>query len=400
MNSETIQFQEIVAIGRRHLVKAVICIVVGTAAGIGATYLFEKRYQSRAVLNIPAAYFQVPLVGDLIPNSHDPTEYRAQREALLRVALSTAFLEEMGEKFGYFLYPKGDPYRNVEREYLLKRIEYVGIGSNNYMISVGARTAENSYNLTKMVLEQMIKTLVEERLNRLVRARTAIQGNLSQLKMEMSRSGLSSAANNNSAPESLEVEEARLMALQSQYTEQHPNVVKQKQKVERLRGEKARRDQKEKASVKDKQPGENSISGSHRALLDMHDELLKKLNFLNIVIDMEKSMDTYTYLPIIENPSVPAIATFPKKRVFAGIGLAMGLVVAILLILFLELKKGTFANPNIATQVFDAPFLGSLPAWQFKGTGALLLPHAETGKKDVAPPEKDGRGKPPQGKGK
>ncbi|MBL7716933.1 MAG: hypothetical protein JNL01_15825 [Bdellovibrionales bacterium] len=375
--SDTIQFQEIVAIGRRHMIKAAICVVVGTLAGFGSTYLFEKRYQSRAVLNIPAAYFQVPLVGDLVPAAHDPNEYRSQREALLRVALSNEFLEELGEKFGYFLYPKGDPYRTVEREYLLKRIEYVGIGSNNYMISVGARTAENSYNLTKMVLERMISTLVEERLARLTRARTAIQNNLNQLKMEMSRSGLSKAANSNDAPESLEVEEARLMSLQNQYTEQHPNVVRQKQKVERLRAEKASADRKERASAKTKVPGENSISGSHRALLDMHDELLKKLNLLNIVIDMEKSMETYTYLPVIEDPSIPAIATFPKKRVFAGIGFALGLVLAVLLILFLELKKGTFANPTIATQVFDAPFLGSLPSWQFKGTGTLLLPKKE-----------------------
>ena len=77
----------------------------------------------------------------------------------------------------------------------------------------------------------------------------------------------------------------------------------------------------------------------------------------------EKSPDHYPYVSVLERPSIPANAVFPKKVPFALGGLVIGLVLAVLRVVYRELKGGTFTNPVGAAQIFDAPFLGSLPTW-------------------------------------
>ncbi len=363
---DTIAFHEVAAIIKRHFLRSIIIMIFGTAVGIGLTSVVPKRFASKAVLNIQAAYFQIPLVGDLVSNPSDSLEYKAQRESLLRFALSDGFLEDVGTKFGLFRTDKEDRRHPAERESLLQGIEYFSLGGNSYQISAVGPSAEIAYELTRAVLNQMIATLAAERLGKLTRARTAILSNLETLKTEIAHAGPSQPASVDEASESLEEAQARLHSLEQRFTPQHPSVVEQRHKVELLRSRVSRGS---KSGVSD-----TPLSASRRTIQDLHDDLAKKFNYLNIVIDMEKTTDNYAYLSVIEHPSIPSGPYAPKKRVFALGGLILGLVLSLLWAVVKELRRGTFVQPIHASEVLDAPFLGSLPRWEGESSQKLLTP--------------------------
>ena len=378
MSSDIISFQEVFAILRRHVLKTILICTLGVGAGIGGYYLVPKKFKSRAVINIQAAYFQIPLVGDLVGGGSDSVENKAQREALLRQALNNDFLDELGEKYKMFRYSTKDRRHMGERESLFNRIEYFGIGSNSYQISVSARYAELAYKLTEEVINQMIATLISERLNKLNRARVAIQSNIDALKVELAKGAISPQKPDHSALESLEVEQAKLTELEQKYTSQHPNVVQQRSRVDRLRSKHKTRDFLKNSHIDvGKLPPidrDNSIAASQRALQDLHDDLFRRYNYLNIVSDMEKSPDHYPYVSILEQPAIPSAATFPKKPIFAIAGFALGFVISLLWMIFSELRRGTFASPTHISHILEAPFLGSLPPWISSSSTKKALP--------------------------
>jgi len=368
MNNDIIAFHEVVAIFRRYFFSSLLIVVLSTGMAIGLAYSVPKRYKSKALLSIQAAYFQIPLVGDLVAGANDAQEYKAQREALLRYALNNDFLDKLGEKYQAFKYPLTDPLHTAEREALFKRIDYFSPGANSYQIGVTARTPQAAYEMTQATLDQMISTLVAERQNKLIRTRQAIHANLVSLKedMQAEATGTGTFSDPN---ETLEVAQAKLARLEQRFTPSHPSVIQQQARVAQLKAQQAN------PNDRANQPkmGGGSLSGSRRTLQDLYDDLLKKYNYLNIVIDMEKVSENSSYLSVIERPSLSTAAIFPKKIYFAVGGLILGFLLAAMQIIFRELKRGTFANPEHASHILEAPFLGSLPPWSM-GTRTRALP--------------------------
>ena len=255
-------------------------VATGFAVGVGAYVVTPKRFVARAILNIEADYFQVPLVGDLVTSSHDTSEDRSQRETIIRTALSDDFLDQLGTKFNLFRYPPNSRYHALEREYLLKGIDYFNVGASSYQITMNARTGEGAYQLVDAVVNQIISTLISERQQKLLRARSAILANLDTLKTEMSVA--QAPGHGEESGESLEAAEAKLSSLEQRFTSSHPSVVRQRAVVEQLRAESRRKADGNKTYSRD------TISASRHTLEDLYDDLLRKYNYLNVVIDMGK----------------------------------------------------------------------------------------------------------------
>jgi uncharacterized protein involved in exopolysaccharide biosynthesis len=370
-STDTIQFQEILTIIRRNFSSSAFIIFLTTLFTIAIAFIVPKKFISHAVLNIQASYFQVPLVGDLVSNSNDTSEYKAQRESILRYSLSNDFLDQLGSKFDLFAYEPDDRRHVLERENLLSRIEYVGIGSDNYQISVRAQSADMAYQLTEAVLNQMVSTLMTQRMDKLTRTRSAIQANLESLKVDMASGGGSGHVSK--SRDSLAEAEATLHDLEQRFTPSHPMVIEQRDKVEHLRSL-----EQEQPAEKESSHRSGGLSGPKRTLQDLYDDLLRKFNYLNIVIDMEKTTTNYPYLSVIERPEIPSTALFPKKPLFAVGGLILGLIFALLRVVFMEMRRGTFVNPATASQILEAPFLGSLPPWRVLDRQGIALPPPRT----------------------
>lgn len=431
MNSDIISFQEVMTILKRHRFSSIIIILLFTAIAVGISFVLPKSFTTKAVLNIPSSYFRIPLVADLVAGTNDTSELRAERDALLRYALNNDFLDKLGYKYKLFKHPYEDRLHAAERDELLAKIQYVNMGSNNYQISMNGSSAEQTYELTQAILDQMILTLIAERLAKLTIAQTAIRSNLETLTLESEASERGALASAHRVHNSLKMEKAILVSLERRFTSRHPTVVRQRRKVEYLKALHLEReldsanpdlddhsdyepktaknagdnknDNPEDKSVGrpgdklEDRPGDVSedkkddnlnsnkddaivehdsvLSGRHggksanlsvsqKAMQDIYDDLLRKYDYLNIVIAMEKPSHEYPYLSVLEHPSIPVTATFPKKRFFALGGAAGGSVFALFLMILLELRRGTFTSPLNAARVLETTLLGELPSWQ------------------------------------
>jgi hypothetical protein len=372
MGEDIIRLKELVRIVRRNSAVAAAAVVVCTSLAITAAFIVPPRYKSTATLNIPAAYFQIPLVGDLIASVHEASELRAQRESLLRLALSDDFVDSLAEKNGAYSPGKADRLRAIEREHFRKSLLYFAVGATTYQISANGKSPEQAREITSAVLEKMISTLISERLSKLTRTRIAIESNLQSLRVALAAGGEQpNSLTVNMLRDELARARADLTMLENRFTPQHPTVLEQRRKVESL-GERLSHLSE---GGKRRPEGDDSAmaTGSKRALQEMYDELVRKFNYLNVVLDMEKDTTNIPYLSVIEQPTSPPTPFFPKKRVFAFAGLALGLVIGLILAIYRELKKGTFMSPARAAEALNVPFLGVMPSWRITGDQRLLI---------------------------
>lgn len=359
MSDDIIQIRDLAKIARRNLPSSAVIVAACVSLAVVAAFVVPKKFKTTAVLNIHASYFQIPLVSEMFSGTSDPSELRSQRESLLRMSLSDEFIDSLAEKHGVYESKPGDRLRVAEREAFLKSIQYFSTGSTSYSISANGRSAEQALEITRAVLDRMTSTLISERLGKLTRTRDAIQANLNDLRITLSSGGGADAATLGLMHEELGKAEGDLAALESRFTPQHPTVLAQRRKVEGLRARLSAS-----GNRKDGHQADEAVSaGSRRALQDMSDELVRKLNYLNVVLEMEKDSENPSYLAVLQRPSLPASPYFPKKRAFLLAGIGAGLFLALVFALFRELKRGTFLTPVRAAQQLEVPFLGTLPRW-------------------------------------
>ncbi|MCC7440246.1 MAG: hypothetical protein IT285_01350 [Bdellovibrionales bacterium] len=384
-DDDLIQLHDIIAIFRRNFQKMFLVTAVCGGLGIGAGYVIPPRFKATAVVNIQSSYFETPMVNDLIASVRDPGEQNARRGSLLRLSLSQEFLTQLGEKHGLFEHPADHPLRTVELEELLKRIEYFSVSPTNFQISVGAGSAIKSYEMTKEVLERMISTLYEERYSTLVRTQLALKSNLRVLNNSIR--GITSPAADQDVEgvrQQLQAVNTEIEILQNRFSPQHPKVIQLKEQAEQLQAEMdgiQRGGRGRGASM----PRGIETPTSEKSAKDLYDELLRKLNFLNIVIEMEKDPANVSYITVVEKPVIPAKPFSPKKRVLAGLGLVGGVVLSLILAVFFELRRGTFAPPEVSSRNLDVAFLGVLPALPDAAKMAGHLTYQATGLLDGPP---------------
>ncbi len=369
MEDKTITLEYLIGLLQRHFFGIVVCICICLEGSILAIMYLPKKYKSTAVLNIHSSYFKSPLVSDLISEITDPSELSAQRQSLLRLALDDQFLDGLGEKYGLFKHSSESELQTVERELLLKRIEYFSLSATSFQISIGASDSYQAYNMTKEVLEQMTFTLIEERYQILVKARDAIQTQVEFLNRALkdSQSGNQTQYLQNE----LDKINGNINSLRQKFTESHPDLLRLREKAKtlksRMRGRPAVA-----ALEHDDFTGAFAIPSSKQPIQDIYNDLLKKLSHLNIVLQMENDRDNVSYLAVIEQPRLAASPYFPKKRVVLTVGLVVGLVLGLVQAVFYELRKLTRLTPELAARSMQVPFLGELPALPKQDSRLLL----------------------------
>ena len=376
MKEDIITLNDLLAIFKRYILSTILLIILGASIGVGISFYIPKKFKTKAILNIQSSYFKNPLVSDLIPENTDPGELNTQRASLLRLSLSDEFLDSLGEKYNLFKSVPDSLMRTVERESLLKKIEYFSLSSTTFQISIAGNTPKEVYNMLKDVLDQMTYTLIEERYKLIVRARDAIQNQVEFMSRVNKESTSFTSSNTDKLKSELQKIDSNISELKTKYTESHPELFKLKQQAETVR-----RRIKESALKSVKAPSMGDTDDMAKAFLtrnsqapisDIYNDLLKKLNYLGIVLEMEKDREKVTYLGIIEKPNIPLIPYFPDKKLFGIFGVVGGLVLSIILSLFRELKKVSNITPEKAAEMLGVKFFGNMPELGTKENQLLL----------------------------
>lgn len=356
MNEEKNELQAIAQMLWRNLGVILMSMCLMVLIAVIALQYLPKKYKSTAILNIQAGYFQNALVSDLFPQMSDPSEQNAQRQSLLRLALTDKFLDELGQKHQLFKHPFGSTLHILERDMLLRQIEYFPQNATTFQISVLAPQPDLAYNLDREVVAQMVNTLIEERHRNLVRIKDAIEAHVQTLAVGLKDvAGPAYTLHPEALREELEKINGDIKALTNQFTERHPDVQRLKERAQAIRNVLSN-SQNPVGSASD------AISPvSKTASQDVYNDLVKKLNYLKIVVEMERNTRDLPYLAVIQQPTIPVQPTFPPAFKLILLGVFGGVVVSALLVFFLELKRGTFLAPASAASELGVPLLGQLP---------------------------------------
>jgi uncharacterized protein involved in exopolysaccharide biosynthesis len=342
-----------------------------------ATLVLPKKYKSTAALTIYTKYFQNPLVKDFLPEIYDNNELKSQRETLIRKAFTSEFLNELGDKHGLFKTKRGDPRHSLEEYDLLKRIEVFSIESTTFQVSYVGRTPLETFEILNTIVGRVAKTLADERRKTIAQLRDSIRKRIETMALTMDSAADPLAS---VRPELLQAEldrlNAQIKALRTQYTDRHPMVTRLVARVEVIKkwlkttaagGDNASPDQAPLVGGEPKDPS-----------MQVYTDLLKKLNYLNIVLEMEEGVES-AYVGVLQQPMLPSSPVFPRRSVFLFWGLLTGFMLSITILLLQEYIARSHANPEQFARQLGTQYLGPLPVIQWRPAGPPKTKSSERG---------------------
>lgn len=92
----------------------------------------------------------------------------------------------------------------------------------------------------------------------------------------------------------------------------------------------------------------------------VYDELVKKLNYLNVAVDLE-SEDRAHYIGIVQTPEFPTAAIWPKGSMFLGWGILAGMTISLFAVLLIEFFTPRAHSAEEVAEILGVPLLGVLP---------------------------------------
>jgi uncharacterized protein involved in exopolysaccharide biosynthesis len=357
---------DVLALIRRYRVLIAINTLLACSLFLGATFVIPQKFKSIATITIYTKYFQNPLVKDFLPELYDTSELRAQRENLIRQSFSDDYLNELGEREQIFKSAPHSGERDTELDELRKRIEIFSLQTTTFTVSFLYSDKKKTYDIEKEVVSRVMNTLFSDRRQTITNIRDSIQRRVEGISLNPRGGNPDPMAS--ARPELLRKELAELQeqiqALENQYTPQHPKVAKLRERAKLIEGWL-------KTAGAQKQNSYDKpvlIDGQPRSVTkEVYEDLLKKLNYLNILLDMDQE-SANDYVAILNPPSRPTGPVWPNRAVFLMWGLLTGLLVSAMIILVMEYFERTAPSVREFARELDIPYLGAIPRIPWEDT--------------------------------
>lgn len=360
MNNETFDIADGLLILRRNLLIFIASITICATVALLVAFKLPKQFKSKAVLNIQSSYFQNPLIHDLISEVNDPQELQSQRLSLLRLSLNNRFIDSLANKYNLYTDKarESEQALSLERDLFSQKIQYYSLSPTTFEITVIAETPNQAQKMTTAVLDRMKETLIDERVDNLYRTKKAIESHVKSLGENIQK--IATPSGEIAVQSELQKVEATLAGLLIKFTESHPEVQKLRARQRTLAAQQPKAPKIDQSSPSDEIIAAGGILAKQPSQ-EVYSDLLKKLSYLAIVLDMEKDRDNLSYLGVIEQPTYPAQPAFPNKKLFLALGLVVGALLGAILSVIAELGRRTVLSPTQAADLLDAPLLGELP---------------------------------------
>jgi capsular polysaccharide biosynthesis protein len=382
-------------------------IITGTlltaAAFLAAAIVMPKRYKSSFTLTIYSSYFQNPLIRDFTSEIFDGSEMKAQRESLIRQAISPEFVDSlgvkygiyarqtpgllqrflgfMGKKYGVYLTTRQLKVRSDERKALLERIEVIGVGPSTFQIAFNYPNADIAYKAVNDIYAQVTRSLLDVRRNNLGAIHSAMEKRLESLSVRLpsldkvpgAAAAPAATVDRSATPPMVDEELAevrsQLRVLTSRYTDEHPLVKElraREQSLMALGGNTV-------ASTGGNREKPLAIRIPQDAAEDIYRELTKKLNYLNVAMDSDQAHAS-DFIGTLETPLYPTSPLWPRKSLFLLWGLGAGLLGSLMLAALLEYFDRAALRPTLLSQELNVPVVGEMPLirWGAAFPNALL----------------------------
>lgn len=297
------------------------------ATFIGIMTLFvvlPRTYQSETTIHIAVSYFQNPLIGELISQTHDPGELRSERERVIMASLGIEFAQKMGEKYKLFSTQATDPGRPAEVEGFLKRLDISPVTATQFKIKFKAKSPEVADGVIRGAMEAIREYMYVNRVQMLEQFFGVLESEITQSPTgDSGRSRPQSEAVKAQMSNRLQDLERKLGDLRRTYNDQHPSVQGLQAEIAEV-----------KSAVNG---GSLAPSLTRRKLfqsgtsalgqLTIKDDLSKQKHLVNISLEMEKRDPSMSsYISIVKEPVFPKSPFFPKLKLFLLFALVAGVM--------------------------------------------------------------------------
>lgn len=315
----------------------VICFL-SVAFCFQLTMWMEKQFTSTFEINVYSKYFQNPLISGVIPDVFNIPEMRFAIDSMVKEAISDDYIDQIGMKYKIYSNTTDERQAAKERQLLRDRFSYFSTGGQSYQISFSFSDPYIAKEITEKTLEVVRGHIIDKRIKTIelvkeVMIKKLNSFNASQkLEQKGSEKALASKSPDVLKEELMKIE-ANIEALSKQYSGNHPVMVNLKQ----------RRNTiilwlKEFDLSKVDTSADLPVSMAHDKMISdqLSSKFYTKYHDFNIALEIEKR-SLQGYIGIIKNPQLPTAPMWPKKKLFASLGLIFGMVISFIYVFIREM---------------------------------------------------------------
>lgn len=310
---------------RAHKYQILKTVGICTVLSIASFFLLPKRYKATATIALQTEYFQLPLVSGFLPETMDPQELRAKREALIHRALDQKFVADIARKFPLINHSEGGSTNNYELELLKKRFEIIPNGPSGFIVNFSAADPNVTYQVLNIFLKHLQGIMTEERRTTLLNLHGAIQDQLEVLSAgkQNVHGNTILAARPDLVKRRIVNVEREIITLQQSLSEKHPQIIALNNQLVHL--QKYNKSWDGSSAIPQHQ---DLFAGAKvdESVKDLFDDLMKKYRYIDVVMYMDLQTKDH-YLSYLDEPYVPHSPTWPKLPILLTWGIAAGFLI-------------------------------------------------------------------------
>lgn len=366
---EKVYIKDFLNLLKRYVKPMAIITGVTVLCFVNLSFILPKSYKSEFELNIYPKYFYNAMISDIVPGINSSPEMTQTVAAMVKEVMNDKFIDEIGTSFKIYK-PSMTQYElSRARAEMRDRFEMFSVGGNTYHISFIYKDPAVTLAVANKVLDAVRKHFISTRISTIELAQQTILKKLDSAnatkQVTDSESGSPLTTKNPTVLlAQLSKIQQEINSLKLQYNSSHPSIVKLEQKKNVIADYL-------KSTGGDSLDDEDEESGKAFAPVLMSNDketsksitskLYSNFNNINIALDIERESIS-SYIGITEAPQYPTSPLFPKKRLFASLGLLLGLVFCFIYILYKEvLNAAPMEHAKKTAKDFKGNYFGRLP---------------------------------------
>ncbi len=364
MNSDKVFVKDVVKTILKYKFSILTIIIMSVAFSIEVTNLIEKKFKSSFEINVYSKYFKNPLISEIIPGVYNIPEMRFTIDSMVKEAINDEFIDEIGEEYGIYETAESAKSAAMQRQFLRDRFSYYSTGGQSYKVTFTYSDPLIAKEVAEKTLEVVKSNFIDSRIAtiELVKKIMVKRLNAFNASQKITAKGADKAL----ASKSFDVLKAELIkingdiaALSKHFNSGHPKLLKlntRKRTVKRWLEEFKGTD-----SQNDEFDSTIAMSSNKSVSESLTSSFYTKYHDFNIALDIEKK-SLQSYIGLLERPQLPTFPIWPKKKLFASVGLILGFVLAFIFVFLREvLAPNTREKFLRDVERLDSKSLGTLP---------------------------------------
>ncbi|MAX66293.1 MAG: hypothetical protein QF441_05190 [Bacteriovoracaceae bacterium] len=371
MSTDKVYVKELVSLILRYKFSIFAIVIICVALSIQMTMFMEKKFQASFEINIYSKYFKNPLISEIIPGVYNIPEMRFTIDSMVKEAINDDFIDSIGREFSIYSDQElSEKEFAAQRQYLRDRFISYSTGGQSYKITFTYSDPLVAKKVAQKTLEVVKDHFINSRIETIELVKKIMIRRLNAFNASQKITG--KGADTALASKSYDVLQAELTkinadiaALSKHFNVGHPKIAKlltRKKTITRWLEEFEGADHGESSYDSTMALGNTKVVSEA-----LTSSFFTKYHDFNIALDIEKK-SLESYIGILQRPQLPTYPTWPKKKLFASIGLILGFVLAFIYVYLREVfSLNNYEHLEKEARELNTVVLGHLPEVTNKG---------------------------------